>query len=351
MSKITIFNTWVSSENIGDKIIMESSRNIIEKIFEKDTFVELPTHTKLTLRSHRVMNNSKYKVVCGTNLLKSNMFFRRLWKLNLLDAIFLSDAILLGVGWKTYSKSVGFLTKNLWKRVLSKEKIHSVRDEYTKQKLNDIGIYNVINTSCPTMWTLTPEHCAEIPKNKGENVVATITDYRKNNSKDKIMFKILKNNYEKVYVWPQSYYDIKYINDLKIDNIELLPPNLQAYDHLLKTDSNIDYVGTRLHAGIRALQFKKRTIIIGVDNRALEKEKFGVNVLNRNNINELSNVIKSKLDNDIVIPIEKIERWKKQFQDDKNYTPKRIKIFDIYESFRNYIKKLLKYDEKQLNKK
>ena len=48
---------------------------------------------------------------------------------------------------------------------------------------------------------------------------------------------------------------------------------------------NIDYVGTRLHAGIRALQHKKRTIIIGIDNRAIEKAKdFNLTVIDRKNI-------------------------------------------------------------------
>jgi polysaccharide pyruvyl transferase WcaK-like protein len=33
---------------------------------------------------------------------------------------------------------------------------------------------------------------------------------------------------------------------------------------------DVDCVGTRLHAGIRALQRKRRAIILGVDNRAEE---------------------------------------------------------------------------------
>ena len=36
---------------------------------------------------------------------------------------------------------------------------------------------------------------------------------------------------------------------------------------------NIEYIGTRLHGGIRALQHGRRTMIIAVDGRAMEKKK------------------------------------------------------------------------------
>ena len=35
-------------------------------------------------------------------------------------------------------------------------------------------------------------------------------------------------------------------------------------------NTEFDYVGTRLHAGILALNYRKRTLIIAVDNRAAE---------------------------------------------------------------------------------
>ena len=52
-----------------------------------------------------------------------------------------------------------------------------------------------------------------------------------------------------------------------------MSPTLEAFDNLLESEIDLDYIGTRLHAGIRAIQKKRRSIIIGVDNRALEMQK------------------------------------------------------------------------------
>ena len=38
-----------------------------------------------------------------------------------------------------------------------------------------MGIQNVLNTGCPTMWRLTPEYCATIPTQKAKNVVFTLS--------------------------------------------------------------------------------------------------------------------------------------------------------------------------------
>ena len=81
----------------------------------------------------------------------------------------------------------------LLKILLSKTYLHSVRDEYTKDMLERIGIKNVINTGCPTMWSLTEEHCKQIPIKKSNSVVFTITDY---NKKPFCRFIFLSMNFE-----------------------------------------------------------------------------------------------------------------------------------------------------------
>ena len=43
-----------------------------------------------------------------------------------------------------------------------KKYIHSVRDSFSEQMLNSMGITNVINTGCPTMWGITKELCQDI---------------------------------------------------------------------------------------------------------------------------------------------------------------------------------------------
>ena len=148
----------------------------------------------------------------------------------------------------------------LLKSILSKDIIHSVRDSYTEKMLKSIGIENVINTSCPTMWNLTEEFCLQIPKSKGESVVVTLTDYKKDYKRDIQLIKILKNCYDRIMFWPQGSGDLEYFNELDLNNHgEILSCNLSVFNDVLENDG-VDFVGTRLHAGIRALQKKKRTI-------------------------------------------------------------------------------------------
>ena len=77
-------------------------------------------------------------------------------------------------------------------------------------------------------------------------------------------------------------------------------------------NSEIDYVGTRLHGGIRALQKGRRTIIIGIDNRAIEIEKnINFNIVNFENLSELENRINSKWETELNIDEANITKWKK----------------------------------------
>jgi polysaccharide pyruvyl transferase WcaK-like protein len=239
------------------------------------------------------------------------------WNLDIKDYLELKNLILLGVGWKNYEKNPTFLTKLLLKKILTKEILHSVRDSYTENKLLSIGINNVINTGCPTMWRLTKEHCKEIPTNKSDEVILTLTDYRKSILLDKKLITILKDNYKKIHFWPQGARDFKYAEDLELfsnDKVVLINPNLQSFELLLNSEKKFDFVGTRLHGGVRALQKKHRTIIIGVDNRALEiKKDTNLNVIDRNDLDLLNSEINSNFTTDISINEKNIRIWKEQF--------------------------------------
>ena len=168
--------------------------------------------------------------------------------------------------------------------------LHSVRDSFTESQLKAVGINNVINTGCPTMWNLTPEHCKSISAVKSNAVVFTLTDYNQDLTSDLKLISALKYLYQDVYFWPQGSGDISYFESLPIDvvrEVKVLSPHLHSLNAIL-VSGNIDYVGTRLHAGIRALQRKVRSLIIGIDNRAIEKSKdFGLPVLSRTDIDRL----------------------------------------------------------------
>ena len=316
MKKILVLDTSISTENIGDKIIMDYCNNIIKEIFGDSFYVNIPTHDVISSHSYNHSKSSDYRLLCGTNLLTSNMNKRNQWKINMKDSIYLNDVCLFGVGWWQYQHAPNIYTRILYKRVLSKELLHSVRDSYTEKMLKSIGINNVINTACPTMWNLTPEFCKQIPHKKAKDVLVTITDYKKDEINDKKLFDILIKNYNKVYVWIQALDDYSYLSQIvDLKNIIIVNPTLESLDNILVQNNDLDYVGTRLHAGIRALNHQKRTIIIGVDNRATEISKdCNIVVVKRANIEtELEKLINSEFTTNIKLPLENIKIWKNQF--------------------------------------
>ena len=315
MKKIIRYNPSLTTLNMGDCIIFESIVQQLAPLFEDSFNVDVSTHLPISYVFSNLLKDADYKFVCGTNLLmgKLNGIFRQ-WDINIFNAKKLGPAILIGAGWWQYNNNPNFYTKKVYKKILSTEYKHSVRDEYTKKMLESMGYDNVICTACPTMWLLTPEHCGDIPQEKANSVVTTLTDYNKDFEKDKKMLELLAENYDKVYLWLQGVGDYQYLKQLdpKTD-LEIIPPALKNYDAVLENEA-VDYVRSRLHGGIRALQKKVRTVILGVDNRAKEKEKdFNIKVIAREDVDTLPDIINSSFRTEIKIPVERINEWKRQF--------------------------------------
>jgi polysaccharide pyruvyl transferase WcaK-like protein len=263
-----------------------------------------------------MLNGADYKFVFGSNLLRNKLSLRfRQWDINLFNSRKLGPSILIGVGWHKENTRINEYTKNVYRNILSKSYIHSVRDEYTKNVLGSIGIENCINTGCPTLWNLTPNHCLKINNSKSEDVIFTLTDYKKNHVLDKKIFKILKSNYKNVYLWLQGYGDYQYSLDLGIQNeVIIIPPDLNEYNKILENE-DVEYIGTRLHGGIRSLQKQRRTLILAVDERAKEiKHDFNIPVVAREEVDILEELINSKRSTKLDIPFERIKEWKNQFQ-------------------------------------
>ena len=98
-----------------------------------------------------------------------------------------------------------------------------------------------------------------------------------------------------------------------LKKVEIIPQNLEDYDNLLQ-NKNLDFVGTRLHGGIRAMQKEHRTIIISIDNRAKEMaENYNINIVDRDKIEEIENVINSEWYTEINLPYDNIKEWINQF--------------------------------------
>ena len=317
MNKVTLYSPGLASYNLGDKIISESAKEQLSYVLDHSFVTEIATHTPHSFYYMRPLIKSKLKFVLGSNLLKSTFFgFKRQWDITIAKSWITGPCILVGAGWWQYGNKPNIYTKLLLKSVLSKKYIHSVRDEYTKNTLNSIGFKNVVNTSCPTMWKLTKSHCAEIARVKSENVIFTLTDYNEDFALDKKLIEKLVSSYKKVYFWPQGIGDYKYISKLITDSgkVEIIPASLKAFDDIL-LNGNVDYIGTRLHGGIRALQFKVRTMIISIDNRAEEKNKnFNLPIVKRTEIDKLDSFIFKEFKTEINIPEDEINDWKLQFK-------------------------------------
>ncbi|MEG1410483.1 MAG: polysaccharide pyruvyl transferase family protein [Romboutsia sp.] len=321
MDNILLLDVSVGSLNKGDNIIMKCIEDELD-FFCKDKFVlNLPTHVsafhsyQVYRNSYRVQlyNNCTSKFVCGSNLLVKDLFTHfPQWNINLFNYKPLKGSILVGVGAGSGSKS-NIYTKNLYRKLLNNNMYHSVRDERSKNFVEELGL-KAINTGCPTMWKLTPEHCKDIPKRKSNSVVFTLTKCQKEDERDQVLIDTLVEKYNKVYYWVQGIDDLDYLNKFKnIEHIKIVNPSLAKYEEILEMD-DLDYVGTRLHAGIYAMRYKKRSIIIAIDERAREINKSNnLNCIEKDQIHEIGNFIDSEFETNIKLPLTEINKWKNQF--------------------------------------
>ena len=318
MKKVSILDPSILSYNIGNEIISNSIDNFISEHLNESFVIKLQYTERLRKKSKNHIKNSDLAILAGTNSLSSNMFCLEQFPIQPLDLISINNILLCGVGWFQYQNKPNVINSSILKILLRKDMTHSVRDSYTKKMLNSIGINNVVNTSCPTVWNITPDHLATIPDTKAKYVVTTLTDYNKDIVLDSKLLEMLDSNYEKVFFWPQGLGDYEYlmqlVQNIKI-NLEIISPNLHSFDFILENE-DIDYVGTRLHAGIRAIQKSVRTFIVTIDNRAKEISKdIYLNATERLNDDPLKNFINAKTENNLVIPYKQIDDWKSQFRD------------------------------------
>ncbi|MBK1440516.1 polysaccharide pyruvyl transferase family protein [Parapedobacter sp. ISTM3] len=313
MPKI-IFDTSIGTTNLGDHIIMDAVNRIADELFMNDFVINVPTHFAIHPKDLLKLRKYDTGIVGGTNLLKNDTLRKSQWKVGLKDVLVLRHkVVLLGVGWWQYQeKPVSLYSRAMYKALFSTKYLHAVRDSYTLQKLNEMGVHNVINTGCPTVWELNEPHCSQINPKKRDKVVSTITDYMRDPERDRQMLEILKKHYEEVHVWIQGSKDQSYIESLTSD-IHYIAPKLSAFDAFLEREP-CEYVGTRLHAGIRALQKKRKAIIIGIDNRAIEmRNDIGLNVLERQRMDLLEEKIHEEMSVKLYLDSNAVQRWKEQF--------------------------------------
>jgi len=314
---ISVLDTSICNANLGNQIIMQAIYTELENIFPFDFLMRLQYGERVGGVSLAYLKDSIYSFFGGTNSLSSQMNKYSQMGLRLRNTLSYSNLTLFGLGWWQYQVQPNTYTKAFLRRLLSSNTIHSVRDQYTYNMLQAIGIKNVLNTSCPSTWNLSSSHCESIPQMKADFVVSTITDYNQSNQADLRMLRLLLKSYKKVYLWLQGLGDYQYLVDLGIasnNKLVIIPPNLSSYEKILQT-VDLDYIGTRLHAGIKAIQMKRRSLILSVDNRATEiSSDIGLPVVDRTDYFAIEQFIESRRVTAIHLPITSINRWRQQFE-------------------------------------
>lgn len=324
MKTTLLFNPGISSRNIGDQIISECAHLELNGILKESFVREMTTHIPV-VHSYQIWRNSlavqslekaDYKFVLGSNLLVKNMFTHYpQWNVNIFNYKIQQGCILVGVGAGAGDKTNAYTIK-LYKKMLNHDYYHSVRDERSKNYVENVLGLKAINTGCVTMWALTPKFCDSIPFKKAETALITLTARPILNPNEQKMIDIVKNNYSKIYFWIQGDNDLEYFKQFKnTENIEIIPSSKDAYESVLNT-VNLDYIGTRLHGGVYAMRHKKRSIIIAIDERAREiNAKNNLNCLMIDEMDKLDEKINSEFKTKIVMPFDEINRWKSQFEE------------------------------------
>ncbi|HTA82476.1 MAG TPA: polysaccharide pyruvyl transferase family protein [Bacteroidia bacterium] len=331
MLKIGVFdpalgdNNGGISSNLGDLIISKYVDKYLVEIFPGDDIIKVSSHEFPSSKNLNSLKECKYVFVGGTNILSSDINSYNQWKINKrkfnwLMSVPITDIVLFGVGWWQYQSTPKYSTKKFYKKTLSRKVIHSLRDGYTQKMLKNIEIENVINTSCPTTWNLNGLDVNRI--GMVDNCLFTLTDYMKDLENDNIFLSVLSEQYSnKIFFFPQGLGDVKYLASLPFfkrnqRKITILNQSISEFEKCLSSE-DVDYIGTRLHAGINALQFKKNALILAVDNRATEMAKdIFLPVVKRNEFDRIKKWIAGdKIFNNIQIPCKKIELWKSQFKE------------------------------------
>ena len=321
---IVVFNTAIGSFNHGDDVIMHSAEDALAPLLDRSYIMELATHIGNFNFIHYLKNSKKlqfadtcdYKFIMGINLLSADLL-RSIgqWVVDPVSKRLYKNSIMVGVGITKSGQTPTFYTKAFYKVILRKDIAHSVRDEESKIMLEQAAGVTVLNTGCPTLWKLTPEVCSRIPVQKAKNVVFTLSGQPKyqNMKCDQQLIDIVERNYDHIYYWVQTYDDEGYLNKLHHTKEFTHIYSLKQYQEVCQ-NGNVDYVGTRLHGGVYAMQNGVRAVIIEIDHRAKGfKEINNINSISRDNLDALEDYINGDIHTEIHLREKEIKEWISQF--------------------------------------
>lgn len=313
-----LIDASLGTGNAGDAIIMHFANKQLADLWPNQDFYRIPKHG-FSCRVDKTHEDT-LKILCGTNALSTYSDYNCSFSLPSNPRYYYRSVLLLAVGMANLEHTSTFnaSTKKLLHTILAPDRLHSVRDSNTVRHLNAAGINNVVNTSCVTMWDLTPEFCEKIPTEKATDVLTTITDYAFDSQQDRYMLTTLCKEYQNVYLWLQGNEDLEKVESLHLNsNIQYIQGGFSGLKQFVGTHQNIDYFGTRLHCGIYCLNNGIRSMIVEVDNRAHDiAQDTNLPTVKRSNLQEqMSSLINKKRLTEIILPYENIQRWKSQFVD------------------------------------
>ncbi len=309
--ELVILDTAAGSESCGDRIIVDSCVAVCTEIFSGKQLRKSPAYAydpALKLQEDEV------KILCGSDFLMAEKRgyrefaggIKKYRNICLMGA----DACQLGI-----DQNISEYSKKLLRYILHSKYLHAVQDERTRRILEQIGIKNVVNTGCPSLWKLTKEHCRTIPTDKGKSVVVALEDGGGDEKRDLLLLQMLGTFYKEVYIWIRRKSDYHYLRrSADMEKCKIILPSLENLDKVLSREG-VDYIGTQMYAGIRSLGFGRRSLIIGESDKA---EAFAVEsnlpFLRKNALEDgLEHWIMDKKRTEIRIPDKEIEMWKKQF--------------------------------------
>lgn len=306
------------SPNVGDLIISRAVQRELLEIFGSSTeIIRVPTHEFPTARTLSALKKAELTFVGGSNLLYFTWWRPALWKIGPFGVLGYRNLILFGVGWGAYGISPNSYGRWLCSLVLDPRAAHSVRDGYTRQ-LADQGlrISKVMNTTCPTMWRLTPDHVRSIRRTKGQECIFALTHYRigRDPVHDLQLIRDLQDRYRgRLLLWPQAPGDLDYARSLGYSG-KVIERSLESLLSLLGSGVEFDYVGTRLHAGVLCLEHGVRSLIISIDNRAREiGSDTGLPTVARQDRSKLLEWTEGGGAVEIRLPQQAIDEWRAQF--------------------------------------
>jgi Polysaccharide pyruvyl transferase len=307
-----------SSANLGDLIIQEAVMRELNWLFKDSQISHIATHDFPTPQQLFSTLTTPLVFVGGTNLISSRMDHYMQWKTTFLQKAWVGKAILLGVGWQTYQVKPNFYSRWSLRAVLSRRFLHSVRDSYTQSQLQLAGIHNVINTGCPTMWALQDVRPDEIPAQKSENALVMLTDYSKRPESDRRFLELVGSKYKRVYAWAQGRGDEAYLTELANSlelPIQMIDHSYEDFQNFLKSEIQFDYIGTRLHGGVKCWLCKRRSLVIAIDNRAIEIAKdTNLPTVEREDLAGIEAWIEGSHRLDLRLNTTAIAQWKSQFK-------------------------------------